>query len=47
MRGICTKKIGAISQLEAEKITFSPKPDRHTYIQTDRQTDGQTFAFIK
>ena len=25
MRGICTKKIGAISQLEAEKITFSPK----------------------
>ncbi len=30
------KKIGAISQLGAEKITFSPKPDR--------QTDGLTFA---
>ncbi len=27
MRGICTKKIGAISQLGAEKITFPPKPD--------------------
>ena len=25
MRGICTKKIGAISQLGAEKITFPPK----------------------
>ena len=34
-----TDKIGAISQLGAEKITFPPKPDihtdRHTYIQTD------------
>ncbi len=33
------KKIGVISQLGAEKITFPPKPDRHTdrhtYIQTD------------
>ncbi len=29
------KKIGAISQLGAEKITFPPKPDGHT----DRQTD--------
>ncbi len=43
MRGICTKKIGAISQLGAEKITFTPKPDGHT----DRQTDGWTFAFIE
>ncbi len=34
--GICTRKIGVISQLEAEKITFPPKPDGHT----DRQTDG-------
>ena len=33
--GICTKKIGAISQLGAEKITFPPKPDGHT----DRRTD--------
>ncbi len=41
MRGICTKKIGAISQLGAEKITFPPKPDRHTDIHThNRQTDG-------
>ena len=31
-------KIGAISQLGAEKIAFSPKPDR----QTDRHTDGRT-----
>ncbi len=30
-----TKKIGAISQLGAEKITFSPKPGRHTYRRTD------------
>ena len=31
------KKIGAISQLGAEKIAYPPKPDiqRHTYIQTD------------
>ena len=34
------KEIGAISQLGAEKITFPPKPERHTYIQTDIQTDG-------
>ena len=43
MRGICTKKIEAISQLGAEKIVFPPKPDRHTYI----HTDGRTFAFIE
>ena len=30
MRGIGTQKIGAISQLGAEKITFPPKPDRQT-----------------
>ncbi len=42
MREICTQKIGAISQLGAEKITFPPKPDGHTV----RQTDGWTFAFI-
>ena len=47
MRGICTNKIGAISQLGAEKITFPPKPDGHTDIHTDRQTDGRTFAFIE
>ncbi len=38
------KKIGAISQLGAEKITFPPKPDghtdRHRDIQSDRHTDG-------
>ena len=32
-----------LSQSGAEKITFSPKPDR----QTDRHTDGRTFAFIE
>ncbi len=37
MRGNWTIKIGAISQLGAEKIMFPPKPDG----QTDRQTDGQ------
>ena len=40
MRGIRTKKNGAISQLEAEKITFPSKPDGQTYLQTDRHTDG-------
>ena len=30
------KKMAAISQLRAEKITFPPKPDIHT----DRLTDG-------
>ena len=40
MRGICSKRIGAIFQLGAEKITFPPKPDGHTDIQqTDRRTD--------
>ena len=41
MRGICTKKIGAISQLGAEKITFPPKPDRQTDIHIDGRTDGR------
>ncbi len=35
MRGNCTKKIGAKSQLGAEKITFPPKRGWHT----DRWTD--------
>ncbi len=43
MRGICTKTIGAISQLGIKKITFPPKPDGHT----DRQTHGRTFAFYR
>ena len=33
------KKIGAISQLGAEKIAFPPKPDRQTYRHTYRRTD--------
>ncbi len=37
--GSLHKKIGAIYQLGAEKITLPPKPDGHT----DRQTDGRTF----
>ena len=41
------KKIGAISQLGAEKITFPPIPDGQTDIHTDRQTDGWTFTFIE
>ena len=36
------KKIEAISQLVAEKITFSPKPDWFLDGYTDRQTDGYT-----
>ena len=32
MRGICTKKIGAISHLGAEKIKFPPKRGWHTDI---------------
>ncbi len=39
MRRICTKTIGAISQLGAEKIPFPPKSDGHTDIQIDRRTD--------
>ena len=33
------KKIGAISQLGAEKIAFPTKPDGQTDIQTDRRSD--------
>ena len=40
IRGICTDKNGALSQLGAEKITFPPKPDGHTDILTYRHTDG-------
>ena len=36
---MCTQKMRALSYIGAEKITFSPKPDRQTYIQTDRRTD--------
>ena len=43
MRGICTKKFGALSQLGAEKIAFPPKPDG----QTDIDTDGRAFAFVE
>ena len=39
MRGICTKEIGALSKLGAEKFSFPPKPDIHTDRQTDRQMD--------
>ena len=39
------KQIGAISQLGAEKITFPPKPDGHTDIHTDRQTDGHLLLY--
>ena len=40
--GNLQKKIGAISQLGAEKITFPPKPDGHTDRHTDIQSDSQT-----
>ncbi len=36
---MCKQKMRALSYIEAEKITFSPKPDiqtdRHTYRRTD------------
>ncbi len=32
---MCTQKMRALSYIEAEKITFSPKPDIHTYRRTD------------
>ena len=41
---MCKQKMRALSYIGAEKITFPPKPDRQTdiqtYIQTDRQTDA-------
>ena len=42
-KGNLHKKNRAISQLGAEKITFPPKPDIHTYRQTDIHTDRQTY----
>ena len=40
------RKIGALSQLGVEKITFPSKPDRRTYGLMDRRKDiridGQT-----
>ena len=44
MRTIYTKKIGAISQLGAEKITFPPNV---VDGQTDGHTHGRIFAFIE
>ena len=38
-QNIYTQKIGPLSQLAMEKITFLPKPDINTY----RHTDGRTF----
>ena len=32
---MCTHKMRALSYIGAEKITFPPKPDRHTYKRTD------------
>ncbi len=40
---MCTQKMRTLSYIEAEKITFPPKPDRQTYRQTDRQTDIQIY----
>ena len=40
---MCAQKMRALSYIGAEKITFPPKPD----IQTDIQTDGRTLAFIE
>ncbi len=36
---MCTQKMRALSHIGAEKITFSPKPDRQTDIHTYRRTD--------
>ncbi len=30
-----TTKMGALGYIGAEKTTFPPKPDRHTYRRTD------------
>ena len=50
--GICTHKIGALSQLGAEKSRFplnvvDGHTDRQTYIQIDGRTDGWTSVFIE
>ena len=39
---MCTQKMRALSYIEAEKITFPPKPDRQTDIQTDIHTYRRT-----
>ncbi len=41
MRGLCTEKIGYLSQLGAEKIAFPPKLDGQTdgYTMIHRRTD--------
>ena len=36
---MCTQKMRALSYIGAEKITFPPKPDRHTDRNTYRRTD--------
>ncbi len=36
---MCTQKMRALSYIGAEKITFPPKPDRHTGRHTYRRTD--------
>ena len=38
-RNLHTQKNRALSKLGAEKMGFLPKPDIHTYRDTDRQTD--------
>ncbi len=42
MKVMCTEKFRTLSQLRAEKIAFSPKPDGHT----DGRTDISNF-FLK
>ncbi len=36
---MCTQRLRALAYIGAEKITFPPKPDGQTDIQTDRRTD--------
>ena len=43
-KGNIHKKIGPVSYLATEKIAFPPKPDGHTYRQTNVHTDGRTLA---
>ena len=40
MQDESTQKNGPLSSLEAEKITFPPKPTGRTDRQTDGHTDG-------
>ena len=39
---MCTQKMRALSYIGAEKITFAPKPDRQTYLHTNRKTYRRT-----